>query len=268
MRCFSRWPPPSFTKGCDVPDRQPRPTGGPPRSTKPTLLAPGARHRRAGQYDPRDLGLDALLLLRRLPGPVHRHDDHLFQRRDRRGGRIFWFSLLPGGHDGDSMMTGIVFTFCILAAVGVFFYQLWRRFELLRSAVAVPRFDRIPERVRAVFVYAFGQRKFVRRNPGAERSAGWMHFFIFWGFCILGIQILTMFGRGYSDSFVIPGFSLNLLGGPYLLLRDFMEVAVLLAVGVALVRWGITHAPRLYGFLPPESRLRDKSHWEAYLILL
>lgn len=166
------------------------------------------------------------------------------------------------------MMTGILFTLCILAAVGVFFYQLWRRFQLLRSAVAVSRFDRIPERVRAVLLYAFGQKKFVRRNPGAERSAGWMHFFIFWGFLILGIQILTMFGRAYSDSFVVPGFSLHLLGGPYLLLRDFTEVAVLFAVGLAFVRWRITHAPRLYGFLPPESRLRDKSHWEAYLILL
>src|ERR1700737_5303236 len=166
------------------------------------------------------------------------------------------------------MMTGILFTLCILAAVGVFFYQLWRRFQLLRSAVPVSRFDRIPERIRAVLVYAFGQRKFVRRNPGAERSAGWMHFFIFWGFLILGIQIITMFGRAYSDSFVFPGFSLNLLGGPYMLLRDLMEVAVLIAVGVGLVRWRITHAPRLYGFLPPESRLPAKSHWEAYVFLV
>jgi hypothetical protein len=145
------------------------------------------------------------------------------------------------------MMTGILFTLCILAAVGVFFYQLWRRFQLLRSAVPVSRFDRIPERIRAVLVYAFGQRKFVRRNPGAERSAGWMHFFIFWGFLILGIQIITMFGRAYSDSFVFPGFSLNLLGGPYMLLRDLMEVAVLFSVGVGLVRWRITRAPRLAG---------------------
>src|SRR5260370_33941241 len=95
-----------------------------------------------------------------------------------------------------------------------------------------------------------------------------MHFFIFWGFLILGIQILTMFARAYSDSFVVPGFSLHLLGGPYLLLQDFAEVAVLFWVGVAFVRWRITHAPRLYGFLPPESRQREKSHWEAYVILL
>src|SRR5579859_4711404 len=166
------------------------------------------------------------------------------------------------------MKTEIIFSLCIFVSLSALFYQLWRRFQLLRSAGAVSRFDRIPERVRAVLVYAFGQRKFVRSNPGAERSAGWMHFFIFWGFIILGVQILTMFGRAYSDSFVVPGFSMDLLGGPYLLLRDFMEVAVLVAVGVGLVRWGITHAPRLYGFLPPERRLREQSHWEAYTILL
>ena len=155
------------------------------------------------------------------------------------------------------MITEILFTLCILVALGVFLYQLWRRFQLLRSAAPVSRFDRIPERVRALLVYAFGQRKFVRTNPGAERSAGWMHFFIFWGFVILFIQIVTLFGRAYSPSFVVPGFSLHLLGGPYLLLRDIMEVAVLYCVGVAFVRWLIMHAPRLYGYLPPERRLRD-----------
>jgi Fe-S oxidoreductase len=166
------------------------------------------------------------------------------------------------------MITEIIFSLCIFVFLGFFFYQLWRRFQLLQSAAPVSRFDRIPDRIRAVLVNAFGQKKFVRTNPGAERSAGWMHFFIFWGFMVLGIQILTMFGRGYSDSFVVPGFSLNLLGGPYLLLRDVMEVAVLIGVGIALVRWGIIHAPRLYGFLPPERRLREQSHWEAYTILL
>src|SRR5260370_13849704 len=165
------------------------------------------------------------------------------------------------------MMTGILFALCILAAVGVFFYQLWRRFQLLRSGVPVSRFDRIPERVRAVLVYAFGQRKFVRRNPGAERSAGWMHFFIFWGFFILGIQILTMFCRAYSDSFVVPGFSLHLLGGHSLLLQHFAELAVLFLIAVAFVRWRRTRSPRLYGFLPPESRQREKSHCAAYVLL-
>ncbi len=165
-------------------------------------------------------------------------------------------------------MTAIIFTLCIFAGVGAFFYQLWRRFEILRSAAPVSRFDRIYDRIRNVFVFAIAQRKFLRSNPGAEKSAGWMHSFIFWGFLVLGLQIITMFGRAYSDSFVVPGFSLNLLGGPYLFIRDIMEVTVLIGVAIALVRWGIIHAPRLYGYLPPEKGVREKSHAEAYLILL
>jgi Fe-S oxidoreductase len=164
-------------------------------------------------------------------------------------------------------MKAILFTLCIFAALGVFFYQLWGRFNLLRAARPEPRFDRISERIRAVAVFFFGQQKFVRPAAKAEATAGWMHFFIFWGFTILALQITTMFGRGYSDHFTVPGFSLNLLGGPYLMLRDLMEIAVLASVGVALVRWWITHPARLYGYAPPENRLRGQSHWEAYVIL-
>ena len=42
---------------------------------------------------------------------------------------------------------------------------------------------------------------------------------------------------------------------------------MLISIGVALVRWGITHPKRLYGYEPPEHRLHQQSHWEAYLIL-
>src|SRR2546423_4237356 len=167
------------------------------------------------------------------------------------------------------MLTAIVFSLCVAGALGLFLYQIWRRFNLLRAASPVDRFDRIPERIRALLVYAFGQKKFVRPEVSIvrEQVAGWMHFFIFWGFTILGLQIVTMFGRGYSDSFHVPLFSVGLLGGPYMLLRDVMEVLVLVAIAVALARWAITHPLRLYGYLPPEQRLRGQSHWEAYVIL-
>src|SRR6266446_4897451 len=112
-------------------------------------------------------------------------------------------------------MTGILFTLCILAAVGVFFYQLWRRFQLLRSAVPVSRFDRIPERVRAVLVYAFGQRKFVRRNPGAERSAAWMHYYIPRCFLNRKTQIHTMFGDVALSPNIFSGVSRYAHGGFY-----------------------------------------------------
>jgi Fe-S oxidoreductase len=162
------------------------------------------------------------------------------------------------------MTSAIVFTLCLVAALSVFVRQLWDRFNLLRAATAAPLFDRIPERIWAVLVYAFGQKKFVRPEVAyvRETGSGWMHFFIFWGFTILGLQITTMFGRAYSPHFHVP-----LVAGPYLLLRDVMEALVLVSIIYALARWLVTHPQRLYGYAPSENRLRGHSHWEAYVIL-
>ncbi len=120
------------------------------------------------------------------------------------------------------MLTSIVFSSCVVAALGLFVYQLWGRFKVLRAAAPAERFDRIAERIQAMLVYAFGQKKFIRPEAAivSEQTAGWMHFFIFWGFTILGLQVVTMFGRAYSDHFYVPLFSPGLLGGPYMLLRD------------------------------------------------
>src|SRR5262245_9515445 len=171
---------------------------------------------------------------------------------------------LRAGSSGGTMLSAIVFTLCLVVALGVFFRQLRDRFNLLRAATPAALFDRIPERIRAVLVYALGQQKFVRPEAAyvGETASGWMHFFIFWGFTILGLQILTMFGRAYSPHFRIP-----IVGGPYLLLRDVMEVLVLFWIGYALARWLVTHPARLFGYPPAENRLRGHSHWEAYVIL-
>ena len=52
--------------------------------------------------------------------------------------------------------------------------------------------------------YVFGQKKFVvgEQPLPSDKPAGWMHFFIFWGFTILGVQVVHMFARGF-----IPGLS-------------------------------------------------------------
>src|SRR5262245_26961240 len=97
------------------------------------------------------------------------------------GGRV-----LRAGSLGGTMVFAvpIVFTLCLVVALGVFVRQLWGRFNLLRAATAVARFDRIPDRIRAVLVYAFGQKMFLRSDVArmGEASSVWMHFFIFWGF--------------------------------------------------------------------------------------
>ena len=161
------------------------------------------------------------------------------------------------------MVTSIIFALVMVAGLGRFGLTIYRRLQVMRVAQPAALFDRVPERIRAVLVYAFGQRKFIRD----EQPAGWMHVLIFWGFVILGLQIVTMFGRGFAPEFTVPGLQLGLLGGPYMLLRDVMEVSVLGAVILALYRWVIAHPPRLFGFKPAEERLAGQSHWEAMLIL-
>src|SRR5262245_19383462 len=91
----------------------------------------------------------------------------------------------------ERMLNAMAFTVVLLAGVGLFLYQVWKRFNLLRAASGEFTLDRITERVRAVLVYAFGQEKFIRPEVGIvrERTAGWLHFFVFWGFVVLGLQI-------------------------------------------------------------------------------
>ena len=160
-------------------------------------------------------------------------------------------------------MSSILFLLVVLGGLGFFVYTLYDRFRLLLAAKPVDRFDRIGERIKAVMVYAFGQKKFVV----GEQPAGWMHVLIFWGFMILGVQVVTMFGRGFSEHFFVPGFGPGQLGGPFFVVRDLMEVLVMGAVSVAIYRWIVSHPPRLFGYKPAEERLAGQSHWEAVLIL-
>ena len=112
------------------------------------------------------------------------------------------------------MLSAVIFSLALVVAGGFFVYTLYHRFRLLQAARPVERFDRIPERIAALLLDGFGQKKFVVD----EQPAGWLHFFIFWGFLILGVQVATMFGRAYSDHFFLPGLSPDLLGGPVMLL--------------------------------------------------
>src|SRR5262249_51651149 len=100
-----------------------------------------------------------------------------------------------------------------------------------------------------------------------ETTAGWIHFVVFWGFTILGVQVVTMFGRAYSDHFYLFPFEPWLLGKPYMLVRDVFEAGVFVCIIALFVRWLITQPKRLSGYARAEEGHRHHSHWEAYLIL-
>src|SRR3989454_2587217 len=167
------------------------------------------------------------------------------------------------------MRSAILFSVCLLLGVGLFIYQVWGRFNLLRAATGTFKVDRIPERLWAVVTIALGQKKFIRPEVSwvRETLAGWLHFFVFWGFTVLGLQIVTMFGRAYSEHFYVPLMSPSLLGGPYMFLRVCFEGLVLVCVLVLRARWATTRPLRLMGFARAENRQRAHHHWEAYLIL-
>ena len=171
-----------------------------------------------------------------------------------------------------SLLNTVAFALALTVGLGIFIRQIAGRFNLLRAASGTLTLDRIPERIRAVLVYAFGQKKFVRPEAArqGEAVAGWMHFFIFWGFTLLGAQVIHMFGRMFVPTFTLPFLSVDSiipLGGPYLLIKDVFQLLVLLAIATAFTRWLVTRPKRLYGFSPAEDKIRSHSHWEAFLIL-
>src|SRR5947199_8237699 len=140
------------------------------------------------------------------------------------------------------MRSAILFSVCLLLGVGLFIYQVWGRFNLLRAATGTFKVDRIPERLWAVVTIALGQKKFIRPEVSwvRETLAGWLHFFVFWGFTVLGLQIVTMFGRAYSEHFYVPPISPRLPAGPHMFVPACFEGIVLLSLLVPMAPLAIT----------------------------
>ena len=153
----------------------------------------------------------------------------------------------------DTLFAKLIFTVMLLASLGAFVYLMRRRYQVLRAARQIDRFDRPWERLKKVLVYYLGQRRIL--DP-KHLGAGIMHALIFWGFLAVSINSLHLIGRAYIPHFHLPLFGPeSLLGAPYIVLRDVFEVAVLLMVLVAGFR-------RLV--LKPE---RITLSWDAALIL-
>ncbi len=165
-------------------------------------------------------------------------------------------------------MSTIIWTVAFLALAGLFAYQCYLRFRVLGMVRPTDRFDNIPERIRITLKYAIGQFKFFRPKPAGDRRVGMIHAMVFWGFLILGYQVMTMFMHGWTSPLAhLPLLGADQLGGPVMFVRDIMEVLVAGSALILLTRWMFVHPQRLMGFKPAENKLAGKSHWEAMLIL-
>jgi Fe-S oxidoreductase len=146
----------------------------------------------------------------------------------------------------------VIFLLILIAAFGLFGWQVSRLISVLSRGKPENRYDRPARRLGSVLRIAFGQTKLLR-----EPFAGLLHFFIFWGFIILLSAVAESIGEG-----LVPGFSFRGLGSlypPLAFFQDMIGLCVVIAVTVSMAR-------RL--FAPPR-RLAVSGHakWDAILIL-
>jgi Fe-S oxidoreductase/nitrate reductase gamma subunit len=137
-------------------------------------------------------------------------------------------------------MRSVIFAVILVSALVFFSYSSRRLIRFLSIGRKENRFDRIGARLKNVLIVAFGQTKLLR-----EPLAGWMHFFIFWGFVILLSAILEAILEGFH-----PGLTLELLGplfSPVAAAQEVIGALVVISVLVALIRWMLVPPRRFYG---------------------
>ncbi|NQU63766.1 MAG: (Fe-S)-binding protein, partial [SAR324 cluster bacterium] len=151
-------------------------------------------------------------------------------------------------------MNPLLMSILLFVALALFGRTMFQKIRLLMALEPANRANHVLERLRNMVTIAIGQKRLVGRKK--ERSAGIMHAFIFWGFCILLIRSLNLYGEGFVSGFQLPLLGDDFIAGYiYLALKDITEAIVLLMVLVAIFR-------RL--ILKPE---RMHNTWEAYFVL-
>ncbi len=137
--------------------------------------------------------------------------------------------------------------------LGVLTWSLSRKVGVLVAAGPENRFDNLRARVDRVIVYMFGQKRLFK-----EWKSGLMHAIIFWGFCVISLRTITLFGMAFSSrgfDFHLPGFGDTWLGAFYNISKDLIAFAVLVSCIAAGIRRRFFRPERL-----------TPSH-EAFLIL-
>ena len=121
-------------------------------------------------------------------------------------------------------MQPVVMAILLLAGWGIFAYSALRRFRLMMVGAPVNRGDNAGQRIAATIKYAFGQARMPR-----FALAGWGHIAIFFGFLILLLRSIVLWGRGFDADFDLWILGLdNPLGQFYSFLKDLFAVVVII----------------------------------------
>lgn len=152
-------------------------------------------------------------------------------------------------------MNPLLMSLLFIVGIGIFIRTMYYKIRLLRALEPADRLNNIKERLKNMVVIAIGQKRLVGRKR--ERSAGIMHALIFWGFLILLIRSLNLYGIGFVQGFTLPFLGDDsILGYLYLALKDIVEGIVLLMIIYAIFRRVVLKPERLH------------NTWEAYIILV
>ena len=112
----------------------------------------------------------------------------------------------------------------MFAAIAMFAWSASRRWQLIKIGRPASRLDHLEDRAKGTWRYAFRQEKMDYYNP-----AGLAHKFIFFGFIVLQLRTIILWGRGYYAPFGL--FILRPdqpLGQAYEFLKDIMGALVVL----------------------------------------
>jgi len=120
----------------------------------------------------------------------------------------------------------VAITLLLAVAFAAFGALAWRKLGIIVKLAPEMRWDHPLARLHSVLINGFLQSRMVAR----EWKPGLMHAVIFLGFMTLLVRKVQLLVIGYDETFAYPGR----LGGMFASFKDFVELAVLAAVGYAL----------------------------------
>jgi Fe-S oxidoreductase len=144
-------------------------------------------------------------------------------------------------------MNPVLMALIIVTLSGAFAWSARRRWRLLKVGDATweSRFDNLGERLKAVWTYAFYQKKM--RN---YLLAGFAHQLIFMGFIVLLLRTLILWGRGFDPTFNLfvlgPEPVLGMpLGELYAFVKDIFALLVIAGALVFIYFRVVARVPRM-----------------------
>ena len=134
-------------------------------------------------------------------------------------------------------MSPLGITLLLAAALVAFAALSWRKLSIVAAMQPEDRFSGPLARWRSVVANGLMQRRMIAR----DRRPGIMHAVLFAGFMLLLLRKIELLAIGYHEPFTYGGTA----GAVFALLKDAVELAVLVAVGYGFYRRFVLHPPRL-----------------------